>query len=114
MSVVVGDNEDAIVRSERALELARRTGERGRFAPFVVTGTRARIAAGRRGEAERWLAEGTDFLGQSEWYISPALDHAAGLLSLSGGSTVAARESLERAVRGWEARGRVWELLWVA
>jgi len=112
LSVVVGDNEDAIVRSERALELARRTGERGRFAPFVVTGTRARIAAGRRGEAERWLAEGTDFLGQSEWYISPALDHAAGLLSLSGGSTVAARESLERAVRGWEARGRVWELLW--
>ncbi len=112
LSILVGDHEDAIVRSERALELARRTGERGRFAPFVVTGTRARITAGRRGEAERWLAEATDFLGQSEWYISPVLDHAMGLLSLSGGSTVAARESLERAVRGWDARTRVWELLW--
>ncbi len=112
LSIVVGDYEDAIVRSERALELARRTGERGRFAPFAVTGTRARIAAGRRGEAERWLAGATEFLSQVEWYASPALDHAAGLLSLSGGSTVAARESLERAVRGWDAHGRTWELLW--
>ena len=111
-SILVGDYEDAIARTEGALELARRTGERGRFAPFAVTGMRARVAAGRRGEAERWLAGATEFLGQVEWYASPALDHAAGLLSLSGGSTIAARESLERAVRGWDARGRTWELLW--
>ena len=112
LSVVSGDHEDAIARSERALELARQTGERGQFAPFAVTGTRARIAAGRRADAERWLADASEFLGRVEWYSSPALDHAAGLLSLSGGSTVAARESLERAVQGWEARPRTWELLW--
>jgi DNA-binding CsgD family transcriptional regulator len=112
LSLVSGDNEAAIALSDRALELARGTGERGQFAPFVVTGTRARIAAGRRGEAERWLAGATEFLGQVASYASPALDHATGLLSLSGGSTLAARESLERAVRGWAARGRTWELLW--
>jgi DNA-binding CsgD family transcriptional regulator/tetratricopeptide (TPR) repeat protein len=112
LSILRGDYEDAILRTEQALEFATRTGERARFAPFVVTGTRARIAAGRHGDAERWLAGATEFLGQVGWYASPALDHAAGLLSLSGGSTVAARESLERAINGWHARGRTWELLW--
>jgi DNA-binding CsgD family transcriptional regulator len=109
---VSGDQDEAITLTERALELARRFGERGQFAAFAVTGTRARIAAGRRADAERWLAEAREFLGQAGWETSPALDHAAGLLQLSGGSTVAARESLERAIEGWKARARTWELQW--
>jgi DNA-binding CsgD family transcriptional regulator len=112
LSMVTGDHETAISLSDQALDLARGTGERGQFAPFAVTGARARIAAGRHGEAERWLAAVSEFLGQVEWYVSPVLDHAAGLLSLSSGSTVAARESLQQAVRGWTARDRTWELLW--
>ena len=112
LAVVSGDQDEAIALSERALDIARRSGERGQFAPFAVTGTRARIAAGRRAEAERWLAEAREFLGQAGWEASPALDHAAGLLQLSGGSTVAARESLERAIEGWKARARTWELQW--
>jgi DNA-binding CsgD family transcriptional regulator len=112
LSALAGDYEDAIARSERALQIARETGDLGRFAPFVVVGTWARIAAGRRGDAERWLALVTEFLKPVEWYALPALDHAAGLLHLSGGSTVAARELLERAIRGWDAQGRAWELLW--
>jgi DNA-binding CsgD family transcriptional regulator len=112
LSVLAGDHQDAMARSERALELALRSGERGRFAPFVVTGTRARIAAGRPGDAERWLAGATELLGRVDGYASPALDHAAGLVSLSGGSTGGARQSLERAVRGWDARARTWEAMW--
>jgi DNA-binding CsgD family transcriptional regulator len=111
-ALLAGDYEAAVAHSERALEVARRAGERGQFAPLAITGTRARIAAGRPAEAERWLAAATDFLGPIEWHASPALDHAAGLVSLSAGSTGAARESLERAARGWAARGRTWELLW--
>jgi DNA-binding CsgD family transcriptional regulator len=42
----------------------------------------------------------------------PALSHADGLLRLAGGSLSAAREALERAVRGWDDRGRVWESTW--
>jgi DNA-binding CsgD family transcriptional regulator len=112
LSSVKGDHADAIARTDAALELARRTGERGQFAPFAVTGVRARLAAGRRSAAERWLAAATAFLGEVEWYSSPALDHATGLVSLNAGATVAARESLTRAVAGWEARARTWEGLW--
>jgi DNA-binding CsgD family transcriptional regulator len=112
LALLGGDYEDAITRTERGLELAGRTGEAGRFAPFVVTGVRARIAAGRTAEAERWLARATEILRSVEQYASPAIDHAAGLLNLSRGLTVAAREELERAVGGWDARPRTWESLW--
>ncbi len=112
LSLLEDDPHDAIARSEHALELARRSGERGRFAAFVVTGTRARVAGGRPADAERWLAQVTEFLGVSGWDASPALDHAAGLVSLAAGSTGTAREQLERAVAGWDARPRTWESQW--
>jgi DNA-binding CsgD family transcriptional regulator len=112
LSLLAGDHADTIARSDEALELAQRTGERGRFVPFVVTGTRARLAAGRPADAERWLADATQQLGAVDWFATPAVDHAAGLLSLSAGSTGQARASLERAVRGWDGHGRTWESLW--
>jgi DNA-binding CsgD family transcriptional regulator len=112
LALLAGDHEAAIALTERALELAQRTGETGRFAPFVVTGVRARIAAGRTAEAEHWLARATEILRPIEQYAAPAVDHAAGLLNLSRGLTVAAREELERAVAGWDARPRTWESLW--
>ncbi len=112
LSILERDYSAAIKRSDGALELARRAGERGQFAPFAVTGTRARLAAGRRSEAERWLTDVTEFLGTFDRTALPALDHAAGLVSLNAGLTIAARESLELAVRGWDALGRTWELLW--
>jgi DNA-binding CsgD family transcriptional regulator len=110
LAVVAGDHEQAIGRTDDALALASRSGERARFAPFVVTGVRARIAAGRPAEAERWAADAAALLGASQ--PSPALDHASGLVALAAGSLAAARSSLERAVRGWGARGRTWETLW--
>jgi DNA-binding CsgD family transcriptional regulator len=112
LSMVIGDSADAVARTEAALALARETGERGRFAPFVVTGMRARIAAGRPADAERWLAEVSVLLRPVDWYAAPALDHAAGLLRLFTGSVSAARDLLERAVSGWDSRPRVWEGTW--
>ena len=111
-SVLAGEHGDAIARADRALEIAQRTGERAQFAPFAVTGTRARIAAGRPADAQRWLSQVTEQLGPVEWFASPALDHATGLVNLAGGSIGVARTSLERAVRGWDSRGRTWEALW--
>jgi DNA-binding CsgD family transcriptional regulator len=107
---LAGDHDQAIVRTGQALELATQSGERARFAPIVVTGVRARIAAGRPADAERWFAEAAAFLDGRD--RSAALDHAAGLLALAAGSLAAARASLERSVRGWDARGRVWEGMW--
>jgi DNA-binding CsgD family transcriptional regulator len=110
LAVVAGDHETAIRRTADALELASRSGEHARFAPFVVTGVRARIAAGRPADAERWAEDAAGLLAGREPH--PALDHASGLVSLAAGSLAAARASLERAVRGWGARGRTWEALW--
>jgi DNA-binding CsgD family transcriptional regulator len=107
-----GEHETAVRVTQQALELARESGERARFTPLVVTGVRARISAGRPADAERWLAEVTELLARVRWYAGPALDHAAGLVSLLQGSTGAARRSLEAAVAGWDERPRTWESLW--
>jgi DNA-binding CsgD family transcriptional regulator len=109
LDVVLGDYEKAVAHSDEALELAIRSGERARFAPLVVTGVRARIAAGQPANAERWFAAAAELLGEER---SPALDHGSGLLALAAGTLAAARASLERAVRGWDARGRTWEAMW--
>jgi DNA-binding CsgD family transcriptional regulator/tetratricopeptide (TPR) repeat protein len=102
----------AIDQSDVALELASRTGDLGRFAPIAVTGTRARLAAGRPADAARWLGQVTALLEPVEWFASPALDHARGLVALANGSVGVARSSLERAIHGWGSRGRMWEGLW--
>jgi DNA-binding CsgD family transcriptional regulator/tetratricopeptide (TPR) repeat protein len=112
LALIAGDHAEAIERTDRALELARRSGERGRFAPFAVTGVRARLAARRPGDAQGWLSDVIDILGAADGQTAPTIDHASGLLALGLGSIGAARASLERAVRGWDARGRLWEALW--
>ncbi len=111
-AVLAGEDQAAIDASEVALGLAGTSMDRGWFVPFVVTGTRARLAAGRPADAARWLDGATTLIGPVEWFASPALDHARGLVALADGSTGAARAALERAIRGWAGRGRVWEELW--
>ena len=53
VDLVSGDPNAAIARCEDGLELALRTGERALSIPFVVTGTRAYLAARRPEGAER-------------------------------------------------------------
>jgi DNA-binding CsgD family transcriptional regulator len=107
-----GDPEGAITRSEEALAIGVRTGERALLIPFVVTGARAYLAARRPDEAERWLERARLHLAGWDPIAGPAISHADGLVRLSGGSLSAARESLERAIRGWQERGRIWEAAW--
>jgi DNA-binding CsgD family transcriptional regulator/tetratricopeptide (TPR) repeat protein len=99
----------AAERCEEAWELARASGERALFIPFVVTGARCHIAARRPDAAEKWLAQAERFLGGWDSVAGAALSHAEGLVRMSGGSLKAAREAFERAIRGWEDRGRAWE-----
>jgi len=63
-------------------------------------------------EAERWLIRVRDHLAGWEPIAGAALSHAEGLIRLAAGSTSSGRELLERAVRGWDERGRVWESTW--
>src|SRR5262249_50844123 len=91
--------------------LAVSVGERALFIPFVVTGTRALLAARRPDDAERWADRAREFLAGWESVAGPAISHADGLVRLASGSLSAAREALERATRGWEERAGTWEAL---
>jgi DNA-binding CsgD family transcriptional regulator len=106
-----GDVARAIGRCEEGWEMATTVGERALFIPFLVTGTRAMIAARRPDDAERWVEHAREYLSGWESVAGPAISHADGLLRLAGGSLTAAREALERATRGWEERARTWEAL---
>jgi len=107
-----GEVSTAVARCEEAWAIASLTGERALFIPFAVTGTRSLIAARRPDDAERWVDRVRGHLAGWEPIAGPALDHADGLLRLTAGSLVAAREALQAASVGWDERGRVWESTW--
>ena len=102
----------AVTRCEEAWIIAGSSGERALFIPFVVTGARSFMAARRPDDAARWVAQARVFFAGWDSVAGAALSHAEGLVRLAGGSLTAAREALERAIRGWEERGRAWESLW--
>jgi DNA-binding CsgD family transcriptional regulator/tetratricopeptide (TPR) repeat protein len=110
--VAGADFAAAIGRCEEAAAIARSTGERALLVPFVVTGARAFLAARRPSEAERWVADAHELLAGWNPVAGPAIDHADGLIRLAAGSLTAARDALERAVRGWDERVRTWESGW--
>ena len=112
VALLAGEAGAAIDISAAALELSERSGERGQFAAIVLSGTRARLAAGRPADAARWVDRCAALLEPVPWLAFPVIDHARGLVALSDGSVGIARSSLERAIGGWEAKGRTWEELW--
>jgi DNA-binding CsgD family transcriptional regulator/tetratricopeptide (TPR) repeat protein len=107
-----GSADAAILRCEEGWAIAGTSGERALFIPFVITGLRSLIAARRPDDAERWLRQAREFLAGWDSVAGAALSHGEGLVRLARGSLTAAREALERAVRGWDERGRAWEALW--
>jgi DNA-binding CsgD family transcriptional regulator len=112
-SVLLAGDVDASVREcETALAECGVKGERELLVPFVVTGVRAYLAAGRPEAAERWLERVEQAIGPASSVAPPAFHHAHGLVRLAGGSLVAAREALEKAIAGWDALGRTWESQW--
>src|SRR4029078_12714242 len=75
-------------------------------------GVRAWLAIHRPDEAERWAERVKALLVGWDAGAGAAIAHADALLQLATGSLVAARESLELAVRGWTERRRTWEASW--
>jgi DNA-binding CsgD family transcriptional regulator len=110
-ALLAGDPGRAFDHCQEGLVVVTSSGERALLVPFVVTAVRAALANRRPDAAEKWLASVRPLI--EHWAIAdPALAHADGLLRLATGSTVAARAALERALAGWEARGRIWEASW--
>ena len=111
-ALVADEPARAMAHCDEAVELSRQTGERPLLIPFVVTGARAALADRRPEAAEQWLARVAPLFDDWSDLAAPALAHAEGLIRLAGGSLVAARASLETAIAGWDARGRIWESTW--
>jgi DNA-binding CsgD family transcriptional regulator/tetratricopeptide (TPR) repeat protein len=112
LDLLSGDAQAAIGRCAEAIDIGARSGERALLIPFVVTGTRAFLAANQPEDAARWVARLRDHLDGWDAIAGPALAHAEGLIRLSNGSVGSARDSLDRAVRGWYEHGRTWEMSW--
>jgi len=115
VALQVGDPDLAMERCQAALQSSNAVGERALLVPFVVTGVRAGLAAGRPEDAEGWLTACADQLTpepQVARAVAPALDHGRGLVALASGATGVARVALEGAVAGWDERGRIWEGTW--
>jgi DNA-binding CsgD family transcriptional regulator len=108
-ALLEGHTHEAIERCEAGLALCIETSERALLAPFVVTGVRAYLNAGRPGAAETWLSRCAAHLAATPAFGRAALDHGAGLVALAAGSNGTARTSLEAAVAGWDRHGRLWE-----
>jgi DNA-binding CsgD family transcriptional regulator len=112
IALLRGAPDHAAAQCLDALERARRVGERALLAPFVVTGVRAELAAGRPDGATRWLEQCRAALEAMPVVAGAALEHGRGLVALADGATGVARAALENAVRGWDERGRIWEATW--
>ncbi|HEY2916859.1 MAG TPA: AAA family ATPase [Candidatus Limnocylindrales bacterium] len=111
LALLAGDPAAAMGRCEEALGIAQRTGERPYFVPFVVTGVRAAIAMHRPEDAARWLAASRRHL--EGWTMADAaVAHGEGLVALAQGHPTSARDSLDAALDGWQALGRIWETSW--
>jgi DNA-binding CsgD family transcriptional regulator len=111
-ALVDGDPARALDHCWEAVELAEPTGERALLVPFVVTGVRAALLDRRPEVAQKWLDRITPLLANWPDLARIALEHADGLIRTASGATVVARTSLESAIAGWDARGRIWESTW--
>jgi DNA-binding CsgD family transcriptional regulator len=112
-ALLEGDPARAVELTERARQESARVDDAALLSPFLVTGTRARLAVGDPAGAERWASDVGTIVGSRRIPgIQPAVHHARGLVLLSRGSVERARSELEAARRGWDAVGRVWEGAW--
>ena len=110
LAVLSGRPADAVALSEEAFALSDAVTDAAYLFPFVVTGTRARLAMRDTGAARDWLARTGRLLGLRRIPGTlPALAHAEGLIAAAEGRAGQAREHFDRALVGWTERGRFWE-----
>lgn len=101
---------DAVELCERGYAESERVADAAYLFPFVVTGTRARLALRDAPGAREWVERCQNLVtARAIPGTTHAIEHAAGLIELAEGRTGAARELLEQASEGWLALGRRWE-----
>jgi DNA-binding CsgD family transcriptional regulator len=114
-ALLAGRPADAVALCDDGLALSAAVRDAAYLFPFLVTGTRARIATGDLGAAEDWVGAVARALeDRSISGTLVAVDHARGLLALAAGATGEARRHLVAAHDGWLALERWWEARWGA
>ncbi len=114
--VVAGDAAAAIERVEQGRATSAAVRDAAYLFPYLVTGTRAHLAARDPKGAARWATSVSEALrDRNVPGTLPAIDHAAGLVALAEGSTARARILLQTAATAWDRLGRTWEAIgaWV-
>jgi DNA-binding CsgD family transcriptional regulator/tetratricopeptide (TPR) repeat protein len=112
-ALLAGRIDEAIALTERGRAVSAAVADAGFLTQYVVTGTRARLAAGGTAAATRWLDDvGGVVIASGMPALRPAVDHAQGLIALAAGETSRARGLLRDAIRGWDGVRRTWEGTW--
>lgn len=110
LALATGDTATAIARCDQGFAASAAVGDAAYLFPYVVTGTRAHLAATGPTAARAWLTRTTDLLrSRGIPGTMGALDHARGLIQLQEGRTGKARDSLAVAAAFWRSRRRFWE-----
>jgi DNA-binding CsgD family transcriptional regulator len=110
---LAGSGQRAIELTERGRLVSLAVEDMALLSPFLVTGTRARLASQTTGDARRWFEDvGGVIRSSGIGTLQPAVDHAAGLIAFAEGQTGTARTLLGEAVRGWDGVRRMWEATW--
>ena len=108
-----GRVQEAVELTDRGRAASAPVGDAALLAPFLVTGTRARLAASGSREATAWVEElGRVLADSGVSTLAPAIDHGRALVALANGETGRARTHLADAIRGWDERRRTWEGTW--
>ena len=110
LAVLTGRPADAVRLSDEAFALSDAVTDAAYLFPFVVTGTRARLAMRDTAGARDWVARTGRLLTlRGIPGTLPALAHADGLIAAAEGRAARARELFDTALAGWTERRRFWE-----
>ncbi len=114
-AVLRGDHGAAVTLTEAGFAASHAVADAASLFPFLVTGTRARLALSEAAAAQGWAEKvSADLRARAIPGTLPAIDHAAGLIQLAAGRTGKARDLLGAARDGWSSRDRWWEAQWCA
>jgi tetratricopeptide (TPR) repeat protein len=108
-----GDFGTAVQLCERGFQASAAVTDAAYLFPFLLTGTRARLAGGDIGAAAEWSDRVAAMVtARAIPGTLPAVGHSRGLILLATGDLPGATRALEQARADWQAQRRFWEGGW--
>ena len=106
-------SQTAVQLCERGFQASAAVTDAAYLLPFLLTGTRARLAGGDVDAAAEWSDRVAAMVtARAIPGTLPAVGHSRGLILLATGDLPAATQALEQARADWQAQRRFWEGGW--